>query len=199
MVSVSFALAAFEPVGVVVVAFSNRLSRVYRWDLQTDTFAPGQFVKARARVHDLSMDGRYVAYEAYLADYDHSAADIADSYLGIAHVPYFTAVAFFPALRAYEPCIRFRDEHWVDVRTGPVRDSGRLVERIESGSRFSFCRDRVPDRLPSSQRDPHGDRIVFSVGGSIYVRVEGGPSQLLHTFERTPFDEVPPPEWAKRW
>lgn len=46
--SLTFAIAKNAPVGVVIETYTSRYSRIHRWDLETDTVTPGQFLKGRA-------------------------------------------------------------------------------------------------------------------------------------------------------
>ena len=71
--------------------------RMISWDLKTDIFTPGQWLKHRVyeRRCDLSPDGRYFIY--FAANY---AKEIS-TYSAISKPPFFTALAFWPQGNAW--------------------------------------------------------------------------------------------------
>lgn len=191
--------------GVAVVAYSGRLSRVYDWDIRNDIFIPGQFVKARARAIDVSDDGKYFTYEA---DAFHKREQ---SYIGVAHIPFFTAIAFFPTLHVFLNTAHFgngnslvihaeRKEHsWVE-------NYDLIQERIEPGCPFKILREEPIDYLlyplngKQSVSNGYDFRRFIVQSHSIYeVSDYLDAPKLIHTFDIEEFQEVPPPDWAKVW
>lgn len=56
--------AAEAPVAVISRRGPRRHYRLIHWDLETDTFTPGQWMIGDVQITDLSPDGRYLLYHA---------------------------------------------------------------------------------------------------------------------------------------
>lgn len=211
---VTFAIAADEPVGIVIAAFNSRLSRIYQWDLSTDTFTPGQFLKGRATVETISDDGRLFAYRA---DAYHK---IEQSYSCISRTPFFTALAFFPHHSCTYASIEFQIDGNILVVSEQedlpwVKGYHLIHERITPGFPGKILRrasqeelDRIHQRHRERQtwlsqsptEDPRRNRTLFVTGNKILTSTGiPGERKLLAEFLREPFEAIEPPDWAHKW
>lgn len=90
-------LARESPVAVVLRRGPARRVQLLRWDLQTDCFQKGQWIKGRVyeRYCDLSPSGRYLVYWAgnHKAPYYHWTA--------VSRPPYLTALSLWPTHGGY--------------------------------------------------------------------------------------------------
>lgn len=133
----TFAIARDAPVGAVIAAWSSRLSRMYRWDVENDTFEAGQFLKGRSRVLAISPDGKYVVYEA---------DRMSITAIGVSHVPYFTAKAFFPRPSNNAHIVEFGADGVIDIQTIGYFDridhavKEGFVERVDPDCPFEIKR-----------------------------------------------------------
>src|SRR5689334_3590633 len=87
---VSLVVAADAPVAVVCEAFSQRLSRMFLWNLADDVFTAGQMLKGAATALDISNDGKYLLYHVS------ASSTKGNNWTCVSKPPYFTALAFFP-------------------------------------------------------------------------------------------------------
>ena len=199
---VTFSIAQDAPIGVVCVAFTSRLSRLYTWSLLDDTFQPGQFLKARAYVQSISKDGRYFGYRA------EAQHKIDQSYVAIARPGYFTALGFFP-----HPIFHWDQPERIDFLTnGDIRVLShreeipyivgyeQIQERITPGCPVTIHREATNHQTISSYEDSHQDRKIWSKKNVIYSQkgVFSKP-QVIGEFAKEPFEAIEPPEWAMRW
>jgi hypothetical protein len=199
-VEITFALARNAPVGVVIASHSSRHSRIYRWDLETDVFTAGQFVKARAHVEDISADGRYVAYFATALHH------LEQGYIAVAHIPYFTALALFPAHHILRNHARFLEDGRLSVEANPLgwsREHPRIVrERMEPGCPFAIVRQENPPGLATRDRgvDQARNRLL-TVEDALLVATDlkTKARSIIKGFTRDPFEAVATPDWAKTW
>jgi hypothetical protein len=174
---------------------------MHRWDLETDTFQAGQFVKARAYVVDISPDGKYVAYRA-----DHYDARI-QCYLAVAHGGYFTALAFFPTSIIGYWDIRF-EEGKLFVATDPDfrqrRPPGKLYdsERITQGCPFEIVFRAPPNGTPQAEAvDDEPRNRTVAVDGDLLVATDKSTNlrSFVGAFPREPFQATEPADWVKAW
>lgn len=212
---VTFAIAQDKPVGVVIAAYTARLSQVFHWDLETDTFTPGQFLKARAYVLSISPDGKYFGY------YVHAFHKRQQIYACIAKVAHFSALGFFPYFLWDMPIIHFLDNGDIFVVnkeiTFPWANQFELAEEhITPGFTHRIMRDwkdrtpkladRILERLKTHMlrwqrcHGTHRDRRIWTTNNELHAtdRVTGKPI-ILKEFPKEPFQEIEPPDWAKKW
>jgi hypothetical protein len=200
-VSLTFAIAKKAPVGVVIETYTSRLSRMHRWDLETDTFTPGQFLMGRATVEDISPDGRYVVYHAT------AYHQPVQNYLGVSHVPYFTALAFIEHRNWNSRLAVFREDGALvvdaDREPSPLEIDGQAFSgRIDPGCPFPIIAESLWRETSSRERayDEPRSRWV-AVDGDLLVATEKDTKlrKFIAAFRREPFEAVEPPEWATRW
>lgn len=204
---ISWALARDADVGVVIAECSVKLSRMWHWDLRTDEFTPGQFLKGRAYVADISPDGRYVVTFALVYHRPERA------YIGVSHIPYFTALAYFPT-SPVSGGAWFREDGALCVNDNPLLsiENGRgspFPERIDPGCPFPIIRDAEWDDTLKRDwsNDARRDRLITTDRRStveadhcsIFATDPTKTRKLLGTFLREPFESIPPPDWATRW
>jgi hypothetical protein len=121
-------LARDAPVGVVIRRGPSKQSRLILWDTSTDSFTPGQWLKARVyeRRCDLSPDGRlliYFALDGYWESPTHG------SYTAVSRPPYFTALGLWPKGDAWHGGGLFTDTCALWLNGGhepPLVNAGRL-------------------------------------------------------------------------
>ncbi|HLO98253.1 MAG TPA: hypothetical protein VK171_06635 [Fimbriimonas sp.] len=186
----SLAVAKEAPIAVVCVIMRVGLTRVYQWNLETDEWTPGQFVKADAEVIDISPDGKYFSYVAY------SHYRKVNRYACVAKPPYFTALAFFPTDESRSG-ITFEDGNELVVSS---QNLSWLEDRIESDCPFTITRSAEPLRPVShSTRDPRTGRQLIGYGNRIFSRSPDGFDEVIKEFEYEEFELLEPPDWAKVW
>lgn len=83
-------IARDVPVAVVIAVYSSRSSRIFLWDTERDVFLPGQWIRSRLTLLDVSPCGRYVAY---LAENRRRKVPL---YIAVSRPPYLTALFFQP-------------------------------------------------------------------------------------------------------
>lgn len=196
-------IAKDEPKAVVIAAFSGRLSRMYLWDTETDEFNPGQFLKGRAIVLDISPDAKYVVYQA---DKFHKKEQ---QFLAISHPPYFSAVGFFPVHFTKGFHAHFEDPKTLKL-SAERKDLGffvdgydKILERIEPNCPLKIIREKA------KMSQPDTTKLVFDVRRNRYIKAENmtlyesereeGPWKEMKTFHKEEFEEIDPPEWALQW
>lgn len=91
-------IARGAPTAVIFRRGPKRQTRLIRWDLKTDTFKPGQWLKHNIYVRrcDLSPSGDYLVYFAARHHGDVPA------YTAISRPPYFTALALWPKSNTFD-------------------------------------------------------------------------------------------------
>lgn len=100
-------VAAEADVAVLLRRGPSKWVLMIRWDLVTDDFEAGQWLKARVYEAqcDLSPDGRLFAYRANDGQYQKEIGGVYDV---ISRPPYFTALALWQS-DAYLPALRWLD------------------------------------------------------------------------------------------
>ena len=205
----TLAIASEARVGVVIAAWSGRLSRMYHWDVERDVFTPGQFVKARASVLAISPNGKYVVY------YAEAFSKVDQAYVAISHVPYFTAQVFQSQFHLGSRAARFAEDGSLDLFVMTysfpwVRNRESVQDRIDKGCPFEIRlhgrRDWVLNRMAPKNADTRctedqpRNRTVYSGGLDLVERQPRDKEpRVLKSFIKEEFQEVAPPEWATRW
>ncbi|MEI7575372.1 MAG: hypothetical protein WCK51_00635 [Armatimonadota bacterium] len=198
----TFAVAPRAGVGIVCVRYNSNLSRVFYWNLQDDSFEPGQMIKASAFVTTISSDGKYFGYWA------DDWGELVECYLCLAHVGYFSALAWFPTYVNTVRNIQFLPNGNVEyvsnrayaVRTGEVCPP----DIITPGCPFEI-HPASWDSIGHSDglrewHDPRRDRRYWTERNQLLYRVgESEEVHILRTFERERFRAIPPPGWAQAW
>ena len=199
----TFAVASAAGVGVVCVRYHSKLSQVYRWNLDDDSFEPGQMVKASAFVTTISPGGKYFGYWA------DDWGKLVECYLCLAHVGYFSALAWFPTSVNTYRNIQFRANADVEVlsdRAYAIWREGEVCppDMISPGCHFDI-RQASSDSLGHCDGlrewyDPVRDRSYWTERNQLLYR-QGKDEQayVLQTFERERFRGIPPPAWAQVW
>lgn len=195
---ITFAIAADAPVAVLSVSFNGRLSRLYQWDTDTDLFTPGQFLKGRSEIYDISPDGKYFAY------YAESFNRQAKSYIAIAKPPYFTALAYFPTHHLVVKSAEFDGTNKLKLSTaepGWWGDHSSTENRIEPGCPFEIEKVSLKmNETRTSARDHRNCREVWTEGKKLLTLVDGAESPtMIKEFTRVPFAAIEPSDWAKKW
>ncbi len=181
----SFAIAADAPVGVVIANYSYRLSRMYLWDTDADTFEAGQMLKGESTVLSISPDGSYVAYraEAWWREPTH--------YMCISRPPYFTALAYIPAKSLSATDIEFRG--------GEVRVVD-MPERVVTGCPFEFVQvGRTIRNGYEACKDARHSRTIYNLGSRLVTDLGDSSSATIIGFGSQVFGEVETPDWARVW
>lgn len=93
----SVCIAREAPVAVILRRGPSKWVRLIRWDMETDTFEPGQWLHGRIPQCDLSPDGRYLAY---FAD-DFRPHRHSEAWIAISRPPYLTALALWKTQAAF--------------------------------------------------------------------------------------------------
>lgn len=196
---VTFAIAKQAPVGVVIMAHSHRLSRVYSWDTNTDTFVPGQFLKARAQVLDISDDGKYFSYHA-----ENSYSRGENRYSCISKLLYFTALAYFPGRNLVE----FQSRFTVVARKPVLSQIGLHkghpgLEWITPNCPFKIVQYEEERQIGIRDEaiDSRLHRKIWSFGLDLIAeKVKSKEQKVLATFPtHEDLIEIKPPDWAKVW
>lgn len=200
--SLSFAIARNAPIGVIIAAWSGRLSRMYHWNLETDEIQPGQFLKGCASVEDISMDGRFVAYHAQTF---HRRIE---SYIGISRVPYFTALAFFPVYPLSWYSVGFEPGKTLRIFIPPPsqflpEESRRLLQhfRVDAGSPFKMQYDAASFEPRDDRHTDHVKKRLLRADASelTLFRVTQRGETPIFRFPKETFQEIKTPVWARVW
>lgn len=95
---VSVFFASDAPVGVLLKRGPTDWVQLVKWDVQTDQFEAGQWMKARVDENsfDLSPDGRLIVYWAR----SNTKRDLRE-WTAVSKPPYFTALALWPWIGSY--------------------------------------------------------------------------------------------------
>ena len=206
--ALTLAIARDAPIGVVIAAWSGKLSRMYHWDVEHDVFTRGQFVKARASVLAISPDGKYVAY---YAEAHHRRFE---AYVAVSHVPYFTAHALF-----MQHHLSWRAAHFAshkklrllaaDDYNPIVARYDDVVERIDPGCPFKIIRYGwtelrkrgiyIEHHNRSCAEDQARERQVMREGSELVAVNRNGLVHTIASFPKEKFEEVAPPDWARTW
>ncbi|HLO98252.1 MAG TPA: hypothetical protein VK171_06630 [Fimbriimonas sp.] len=196
----TLAVAKNAPVAVVCVVMSSNLSRLYFWNLETDEWIPGQFLKAEASIQDISSDGKcfsYVAYGKMKPWVWQEAANYGKSryYICLAKPPYFSALFLFQVNGGES--VNFIDDETIGLS---FCDSGHWGNSLEYGCPWTL-KFEVENLRPAgfAAFDHVNDRQLIGLGDRIVTRDVDGNDQLVKQFVVEPFESMPPPDWATRW
>jgi hypothetical protein len=90
--------ASDAPVGIILKRGPTDWVQLVKWDVVTDQFEPGQWMKARVNGHwfDVSPDGNLIVYWARA----NSAREL-QTWTAVSKPPYFTALALWPWYGTY--------------------------------------------------------------------------------------------------
>jgi len=201
----SFAVAREEPVGVIIAGWSGRLSRMYRWDLESDAITPGQFVKARASVLAISPNGKYVVY------YAEALRKRGQAYVALSHLPYFTAKALWAQYSNGIRTARFLSNSLLEVGINRGFDEELSIsnDRVDPGCPMEIKRINYPSPIERPDKFQGDTSLVGDTARNREIRAEQMElveyklpemtRRVLATFPKEPFEEVVPPDWARRW
>lgn len=124
-------LARDKPVGVVIRRGPSKTFCTLLWDLRTDRFAMGQWIRARIYPmrSDLSPDGRYLVYFALNGRWQ---SETRGSYTAISRAPYLKAIALYPKGDAWGGGGLWTGPRtfWLnhrDPREAPLRSTGEVA------------------------------------------------------------------------
>ncbi len=192
------AVASQTPVGVICASYSGQLSRLYHWDTSSDTITPGQFLKGRSEIYDISPDGKYFAY------YAESFHKPAKSYIAIAMPPYFTALAFFPTFHLGCRSAKFEGNDCLNLFTMEPGWWGERCSKeniVQPGCPFKInCVSMTMRSLGTDHVDLLNDRRVWIEDKTLMAQKNGfDKTTEIKTFFREPFVPIEPPDWAKEW
>ncbi|MBX7131931.1 MAG: hypothetical protein K1X67_04545 [Fimbriimonadaceae bacterium] len=207
MDALTLAIARNAPIGVVIAAWSGKLSRMYEWDVERDVFTPGQFVKGRASVLAISPDGKYVAY---YAEAHHRRFE---AYVAVSHVPYFTAHALFMQHHLSWRAAHFASHKKLRLLAADynpiVARYDDVVERIDPGCPFKIIRYgwtelhkrgiTIEHHNRSCVEDDARERQVARQGSELVEVMRNGQSRTIVAFPKEKFEEIVAPEWAQTW
>ncbi len=197
-------IAENEPKGVVIAASSGRLSRLYLWDTESDEFTPGQFLKGRAFVLDISPDAKYIVYRA------HKFHTKAQEFLAISHPPYFSALAFFPLHFINGSHAQFVGPKTLRLRAvrrdlnDRIDGYDEIVDRIEPNCPLTIFREKQrliqPISTTNPLRDSRHSRYIITENMTLYQSEnEDGPWEEIKSFHKEEFQNIETPQWALRW
>lgn len=191
-IRLTLAIAKDAPIGVVCVVMKAGLSRLFLWDTDTDTFTPGQFLKADAVIQSISSDGKYFGYTAY------SHYRQPQRYVCIARPPYFTALAFFPTSSLSRAGINFADDSRVIVNAD---NDTSVPDEIKASCPFEVDRESMLRLAISSQcDDSRNKRFIWGEKDSVIEKLEvEGSERIIRTFDFEYFQGVETPDWARIW
>ena len=204
----------------------SRRTLMIRWNLATDEFEVGQWLKAWIVDGDLSPDGRLFSYEAYkrLSSLERSPDSPSglsyESYNAVSRPPYFTALAYWQETGEN---FRLRWGADPDSESAPPPQAGGLPS--EYANRLSLTRSQEPTwRLKDLMFGPlrriagvsnlyglgekgievdwadadHQGRLLTSHHGRIFVRDENGERELID-LGQSKFLLVNAPDGARTW
>lgn len=196
----TFAVAAKAGAGAVVASFSGKHSRMYSWNLDSDTFVPGQFVKARVRVLDISPNGKFVAY------YAEAFHDPAQAWIAISKPPYFTALGFFPHHHIVQMHAYFEEDGTFHYNTAGQTNATIPRElwpriRVTPHCPFRIVHENYTEtELRISAVDPARKRNLAARNLMLVAEDwKTKEEQVLRRFEREPFSEVVTPPKFRAW
>ncbi|ESK53387.1 MAG: hypothetical protein I8H98_12400 [Moraxellaceae bacterium] len=97
----------------------TRWYHLMKWDLNTNEFIHGSWIKARIYEEkcDISFDGRYLLYSLHKGSL--LGTDYTDSYTALSEIPSFTALALWPQGSTYLGGGRFLDKNLIGVYALP--------------------------------------------------------------------------------
>ena len=180
--------------GVAMLSYSGRLSRMWAWRISDLEVVGTQDVKGRARLVDITSDGQ-------LASYQMERHHKTEFYVAICRPPYWHALWLKKAFHLNYAGVLFKDSGWLGFGSSTTaseflieRDGGKVVPRL-SGYLSHDVSQRVRrfDDIGFGIRDALGRE--YSLDGE---RLFAGDVFLLD-LSRGEFREQKTPDWAKRW
>lgn len=200
--NISIAIAREEPRGVAVTAYSSRLSRVYGWGVDYNTFEPGQFFRGSVKVHDVSPNGKHFIYEVTWCPNRESIG------FYVSHIPYFAPLAFFRNLSSDYYSAFFRDDKTIVFveRNLQSYTSDSLIDYIEPNCPYQI--QSVTHASIHSVNNAKWCAECFGIEPGRYVAHNRSiyllayyidEPMLIKTFDRHAYKEITTPDWAKIW
>lgn len=196
------AFASKAPVAVIIRRGPTAWSQLVLWNMDSDTFTPGQWLHGRVAYASLSPNGKHLAMGIRAAKDKGGGFE----YSLVSRPPYFTALAIcFQYLTvsylAFSPTGELiwdpeKVIQWKAENQCPYRVSSRWEEIQEHHARDLKEREQSH---PESDRwfSPDG-RKLFAKDGVLYEELDDTNISLfdLNPFRQTP---VETPDWALRW
>ena len=203
-----------------MAAYSGRHSRMFAWDAETLEILGYQDIKARVELMDVSFDGRYCAYfaEAHAKN---------EHYIAICRPPFFHALWIRNCFHSGNHDVVF--ESGKSVRFFYTKKSEAWNERMvpeytapNAPMRFKEIDELAPREVWIGMA---ARRCSGAVEKTVYPMVQGRPTKrslwsatdclnriitvdngailadgaLFLDCTQTPFETIPPPEWATEW
>jgi hypothetical protein len=195
-------LSPTSPAGVVMARYSNRFSRMWAWDVDSQEILGFQDVKGKARLLDVSEDGRYCGWVI-------EAKGGYDTHMGVSrpysfHALFWRRTVITPYF--YDPIILFEDGIILHYSQPEEYQFGDEIERVQPGCPYEFV--ELDGKAKAARRtsrvisnDGNKAQLIDRCGrtiefGDLAVLSDG---QVLIDLTRPVFTTVPHPEWAKEW
>jgi hypothetical protein len=169
-------LAREAPVAAVLRRGPSDWVQLTRWQIDTDTFEPGQWMKGRVyeRRSDLSADGGL--FLGFVRQSGGQGDLGVDTWLAISRLPWFTALALWSVGGTYHTGGYFPDRHTVWTGYGSAEpDRGRLPSWLRA----------------TSSHPPRVDRTTNWTERTVWM------NRLLRD-DWQPLDDGEPERWQKR-
>lgn len=194
-------VASKAPVAAVIRRGPTQWSQLVKWNLKTDEFEPGQWLRGVVQYASLSPNGKHIGL---CISVRRSRTPFEESqYSVVSRLPYFTALAI-RIRHLSENCASFTSGG--DLAWGPESDiefraKNPCPYRIGGGSP-SLIRDRLGHEFNTYNdeekwRESLG-RTVTLRDGQVWENKEDGDRLLFDANLYQP-QEVETPDWALRW
>lgn len=195
-------VATAAPIAVVIRRGPSHWSQLIKWNLETDEFEPGQWLKGKVYYASLSPDGEHIAM-AIIGRTRRARRWEGCEYTLVSRPPYFTALAIrlMPLVSSQINFMKDGSLNW---------HIGNSVEyRAPNPCPYRVSLDRLPDdrtiscnefdqgRKSESWREFVG-RDIDIRNGCVIERKEEAEYLLFNSNLFQPC-EVETPDWALRW
>ena len=181
---------------VILYRASNKLHRLIGWDLRSDSYTPGQWIKKTIYPQDcaLSPDGSRFLYAGMNGGW---------AFLAVSHPPFFTAIAHVPGLLTWDLGGFFVDDATLALKVNaepaafsfsglqlapPGVYMNSVGEPLSAGQRAAV---QSKERARRGQPDDLAGR--YSCREARLFRKTPDGDQLLQDFSRMKFEPIPAP------
>jgi len=178
----------------------RRWAQLIAWNLETDDFEPGQWLKGKISFASISPDGRHIAYEVMGGKSRvHSWQDT--QYVGVSSTPYFTAHYFLAGGLCFTHAV-FTQDGKLMVGGGEWRAPNECPYERAAFDRSEY--DQQPSGhscsgyVPEHSWTTSSGRRILSKDGRLLEQL-GEQEKLLLDANLYQPEQIEAPEWALRW
>jgi hypothetical protein len=191
-------LASEAHEAVIIRRWPSAWTHVIRWDMKTDAFTPGAWLRGRiyAERCDLSPNGKLLLYFALQGH--RWGTSYSGAYTAVSRSPWLKALALWPELGTWGGGGRFLGPAHVALRSGCVALHPDHAERALTVSTAYTPYHRSTDEVAGadwSGRD-HRNRLIFCRDGKLMRGTPGANLRELADLSDAHPDPRPAPDWA---